>query len=181
MAKRKIPFIEPNVRRRAGARPQQQEQIEPHQPAVGVVEVFGNRGMSEPDRADRGEAHKVGEVGRPLVEDGAQKVLLRAGGYRGLQHEQRDSDREDAVTERLQTRRTKGKGTPSLDVLVTHEILPRMCCPAGLRQQQGRFTRPPQAPARTRPSAGSRCSSCWATASPYSKVSTIAASGTRTT
>ena len=44
----------------------------------------------------------VGEVGAPLVSEGAEEVVLRAGRDADLEHEQGDGDGEDAVAERFE-------------------------------------------------------------------------------
>jgi hypothetical protein len=81
---------------------QQDEQVEAREGRIGGAERTRDRGVLQPDDADRQEARDVGEVCRPLVENRAQKMVGGVGLEAELEDEQRYGDRENAVAEGLQ-------------------------------------------------------------------------------
>jgi hypothetical protein len=61
--------------------------------------------MREPDAADREEAPRVGQIGRPLLGDALPEVLEPGLRDADLEDEKGDRDCEDAVAERLDAAR----------------------------------------------------------------------------
>ena len=106
---------------------QEQQQVDPHHPAVDELEPAEDAVVREPQAADRDEAGQVAEVLRPLVEDAVGEVVQFLRGHRQVEHQQRDRDREHAVAERLGAARLPAAGhacapragTLSVDVAVT--------------------------------------------------------------
>ena len=61
--------------------------------------------VGEPDPPDGDEARRIREVGGPLVDDAPPEVVERRLGDVDFEDQERDRDREDAVTERLRPAR----------------------------------------------------------------------------
>jgi len=85
--------------------PQQQQQVEEHQSAVGPLDLAEHRVVVDPHDAEDGEAGQIGGELRPLLDQRRPEVLAGLE-LRDVQFEdeQGDRDREDAVAEGLNAR-----------------------------------------------------------------------------
>ena len=77
-----------------------------HHPTVRVLQTAEDPVVDQPDPADREEARHIRQVGRPLVSDPLPEILETGLGHADLENQQRDRDREDAITESFDPTRT---------------------------------------------------------------------------
>jgi hypothetical protein len=85
----------------------QQQQVQPDEPGVGALKIFGDRGVLQPYGPDGREAGHIGQIRGPQVGDRAEEIFARVGGNHDVEDEQGDGDGEHAVAEGLQPYRAE--------------------------------------------------------------------------
>ena len=78
---------------------QQQQKVQSKKNLVDPIESVGQTVVEDPDPANSQETDEVSQVRRPATQELLQGRAWRADG--NIEHEQRDSDGQDTVAERL--------------------------------------------------------------------------------
>jgi hypothetical protein len=90
---------------------EQEPDVQEQEDAVGTFDLLHERMVIDPDDADREEAHRVGHVRGPDLEETVPEVGRVLPDLRiDVQDQQGRGDREDAVGERLQPTRPHRRG-----------------------------------------------------------------------